>query len=235
MKYTVSVRLTLSQREKMTDIQEEIKQEEVDYKTEFEKLKADFEKIKPEYDSLLSHKAQLLKEKKNETEKRREAEQQILLEKARKDGDYELLLKSAEEQQKEWQAKYAELDNKIKQKEARNLAMKMAGDLDPLDGDAAEVLADYIEKRIRYDDNGLVILDAKGNPSVMGVDALKEEFKNSNKFKPLIVGSKATGGGATGNTANGVGSVKEISRIDFESMPHSKRMEFFKSGGKLKD
>lgn len=215
----------------MTDIQEDVKQEEIDYKAEFEKLKADFEKV-------VNKKDELLQEKKAEKEKRMTIEAQAeadRIEKARQAGDYESLMKSAEEQRKVWEQKYSELDNKIKQKEARNLAMKMAGDLDPLDGDAAEVLADYIEKRIRYDDNGLVILDAKGNPSVMGIDALKEEFKNSNKFKPLIVGSKATGGGATGNTANGVGGVKEISRVDFESMSHSKRMEFFKSGGKLKD
>lgn len=217
----------------MTDIQDEVKQEEtqIDYKQEFEKLKDDFNK-------LLAKKEEILQEKKNEADKRRAIEQQIedeRIEKAKKAGDYESLLKSAEEQQKQWQQKYNELDTKIRQKEARNMALKVAQDLNPLDGDAAEMIADYVERRLKYDDNGLIILDANGNPSVMGVDALKEEFKNSNKFKPLIVGSKATGGGAPGNTNGGAIMTKEITRADFDTMPQAKRVEFFKNGGKLKD
>lgn len=216
----------------MTDVQNDVdvKEIEVDYKAEFEKLKADFDKV-------LTKKDELLQEKKAEADKRRAVEleaEKARVEKAKKDGDYESLVRSAEEAQKAWEQKFKVLDQQIKQKEARQIAQKLALDLNPLDAEAADIIADYVEKRIRYDEEGLKVLDGAGNPSVMGIEGLKEEFKNATKFKPLLLGSKAAGGSATGNMGN-VANVKEINRADFDLMPQAKRMEFFKNGGKIKD
>ena len=44
----------------------------------------------------------------------------------------------------------------------------------------------------------VVVLDANGKPSAATLEELKAEFVNDPAFAPLIVGSKASGSGASG-------------------------------------
>jgi hypothetical protein len=140
-------------------------------------------------------KKQLLAEKQDEKAKRRAAEEEQM----RKDGDYEALLKSAKEREQEWENKFTQLNKRIEQKEIRTTAIRIANNMNPIDGDAAETIADYLEKQMALKDGNLIFLDEIGNPSVMDERQFKEAALQKNKFKPLLAGSKATGGGALGN------------------------------------
>ena len=166
---------------------------ELDYKAEYLKLQ---ETLKIEE----SKKRQLLSEKKAEEAKRRAVQQTAEEEKLKQSGDTEALLKSYQQKLKESDDRFNQLQEQLTKKEIRQKAIEIANDLKPLDKDAADILADYIEKRIKLSDGGMLFLDKDGHASVMDADSLKNEFKNSNKFKPLIIGSQATGGGAPGNT-----------------------------------
>lgn len=134
---------------------------------------------------------------------RREAE-----EAARKSGNVEALEKS-------WQEKYARreaelstqleaerntLQSQIKSLTVGRTATDLAAEL-AIQG-SAKALLPHIEKRLGMDIRDgkptVVVLDASGNPSAATLDELKAEFTNDAAFAPLIVGSKASGGGAGG-------------------------------------
>ncbi|MBG6289524.1 hypothetical protein I5I61_18890 [Pseudomonas nitroreducens] len=134
---------------------------------------------------------------------RREAE-----EAARKSGNVEALEKS-------WQEKYSRreaelstqleterntLQSQIKSLTVGRTATDLAAEL-AIQG-SAKALLPHIEKRLGMDIRDgkptVVVLDASGNPSAATLDELKAEFTNDAAFAPLIVGSKASGGGAGG-------------------------------------
>lgn len=134
---------------------------------------------------------------------RKEAE-----EAARKSGNVEALEKS-------WQEKYTRreaeligqleternsLQSQIKSLTVGRTATDLAAEL-AIQG-SAKALLPHIEKRLGMDIRDgkptVVVLDASGNPSAATLDELKAEFTNDAAFAPLIVGSKASGGGAGG-------------------------------------
>jgi predicted RNase H-like nuclease (RuvC/YqgF family) len=214
------------------DVAVQPEQADVNINEEFAKLKENYEKLQADFEGVLKNKNELLNEKKREAEARKQAE----ADKAKKEGDYESLIKAAEEERKAYEDKYNELNNKLIKKELRSQATKLANELNPLDADAADMLADYIEKRLQYKDDTMLILDANGNPSVMSSEQLLKEFKNSNKFKPLLKGSEATGGSALGATKTSGASLKEISMADYSKLDGMKKLEMSKAiaAGKVK-
>ena len=124
---------------------------------------------------------------------------------ARKAGDTEALEKS-------WQDKLAkreaELAEALKSRDAQLMdltvgqtAARMAGEL-AVPG-SADVLLPHIKARLRYEDGKTIVTDADGKPSAYTVEELANEIRNDKRFAPLIVASRADGGGATGSRGGG--------------------------------
>lgn len=184
-------------------------------------------------DALRNKTDELLGETKKAKEKARaeaEAAKQAEIEKAKKSGDFEQLLKSSEEQRSELEKKFHELQSKVSQEKVNNTALKIASEL--ADGSNAELLSEFISRRLKYTDDGVKVLDEQGNLTVSDVNALKQEFANSGKFKSLLRGNQASGGSAAGS-GNGVSADKTMSRADFEKLDSHKQMSFIKDGGRL--
>jgi hypothetical protein len=76
---------------------------------------------------------------------------------------------------------------------------------------SAEALLPHIERRLSVEQRDgkpvVVVLDKQGKLSAATLDELKAEFANNTAFAPLIAGSKASGGGASG-AGNGGGAAK---------------------------
>lgn len=154
---------------------------------------------------------ELLAEKKAAEKKAQEAAEAARKEAdeaARKSGNVDALEKS-------WQEKYSRreaelsgqleternsLQSQIKSLTVGRTATDLAAEL-AIQG-SAKALLPHIEKRLGMDIRDgkptVVVLDASGNPSAATLDELKAEFTNDAAFAPLIVGSKASGGGAGG-------------------------------------
>lgn len=124
---------------------------------------------------------------------------------ARKKGDTEALEKS-------WQEKLAkreaELTEALKAREAKlteltvgATASKLAGEL-AVPG-SADVLLPHITSRLRYEEGKVVVLDPEGKPSALTPDELKQQISEDKRFAPLIVGSRASDGGAIGSQGGG--------------------------------
>lgn len=154
----------------------------------------------PEDTSGLKRKVEeLLEESKTAKEAKRRAEEEAERareEKARKDGDYKTLAEQYEGKLKEWETRY-EQERKERAKDAVNReAMRLAASLS--EGPNAEILSEFISRRMRYEDGKVKVTDAEGNLTISSLDDLQAEFRNDQRFAALVTGTKGSGSGAAG-------------------------------------
>lgn len=193
--------------------------------------------------AVLAKQDELLSETKAAKAAKKAAEEKAALEAEellRKSGDVSALEKS-------WQAKYEKLEaDKNSQIEAingnlngllvDNVASKIANDL-ALPG-SADLLMPHIKSRLATEIKDgkavTVVRDLSGKPSALTVEELAKEISANQAFAPVLVGSKATGGGAGGGKG-GSATGKTLSRADFDALDQFSRSEFSKNGGTLTD
>lgn len=200
--------------------------------TDYQKLYEDGEKEKA---AVLAKNAELLSEKKKAQQKYDEAEAEkakLKDEKLLKDGKYEELYKSAEEQKRIYKEKMEALDNERGRERVRTEALRLASQL--ADGVNAELLSEFIERRIKYSEDAFRVLDPHGGLTVSTLDDLKREFELSDRYKALLRGSKASGGNASGSGSGSSGnsSGQVVKRHVFETWTAAKKMKFMTDGGK---
>ncbi len=196
-------------------------------------MQSENQRLQQEHAAMLNKNNELLGELKKNKDAKREAEalaQQEATEKARKAGDFEQLLKSSEEQRHALEEQLNKLHGNVSKEKINNAAMKMAAEL--ADGANAEILSEFIARRLKYTDEGLKVTDVDGNLTVSSLADLSSEFANSEKYKSLLRGLKSSGGGANGG-GDSVPENKQMDRADFEKMQPAKQMEFIKKGGTL--
>jgi len=172
---------------------------------------------------------ELLAEKKTEKEKRQKAEDDARVsaaDKARKDGDIEALEKSWSDK---FSARETELSKEIDAMKGSvssmtvdSVAVRLATEL-ALPG-SADLLIPHIKSRLgselRDGQYVTVVNDKDGRPSAFTVDDLKAEFSSNAAFAPVLVGSKAAGGGAQGHKSSA--GAKEADYFDKKSPSYSK-------------
>jgi hypothetical protein len=167
--------------------------------------------------------------------------QRLEMEAAKKSGDSEAIEKSYLEKlakmeadhQASIAANHGIISNLTVSQDAQKLATRLAGD------DAALILP-HIKSRLKSEiTDGHAktrVLDASGNPSAFTLDELHDEFHNNKDFASIIVGSKGSGGGATGsNSKNGGAAQKTLTRSAYEDMPLGDRPNLRKEGITLTD
>lgn len=198
-------------------------------------LQATIESLTNEKNSMKAKMDELLGETKRAKELRRQAEEQARIEaeeKARKAGDYEQLHKSSEQQRQQLQKELEDLKAGIANEKRNSTAMKVASEL--AEGANAEILSEFVAKRLKYTDDGIKVLNDNGELTVSTLEDLKAEFQSNNRFAALLKGSQASGGSASGGSASSP-TEKVMTRSDFDNATPAKRSEFIKGGGKVVD
>ena len=205
----------------MTDENNEIQEVEavVDYQAEVLQLKADMEKV-------LAKNSELLGEKKKiqASNKQMKVDDDL---RAKKNGDFERLLESSEAERAK---AFEELSMYKQEAHKQNIdakAFKLTNELKAIP-ESAELLAHFVSAELNK------LADEKGEVSETALSALKHQFMNDDKYKPLLLGNQSNGGGAVG-AKSGAQKSNQMSRTDFENMSQPKRMEHIKSGGTLTD
>lgn len=135
--------------------------------------------------------------------------------KAKSKGDVEALEKSWQEKltarEAELQGKIDSLTGNLETLLVDNEAVRMASEL-AVEG-SADVLAPHIKARLAVDTRDgkhiTVVKDADGKPSATTMEELKAEIASNEVFAPVVVGSKASGSGASGGN-NGGGAASDI-------------------------
>jgi hypothetical protein len=136
--------------------------------------------------------------------------------KARKNGDVEALENSWKEKlntrESELNSNIESLKGNLHELLVDNVAGKLAAEL-AVEG-SSNLLVPHIQSRLSVEErNGkmvTVVKDKDGRPSAATIEELREEFKNNAAFAPVIVGSKASGGGAGANQNKGGGASNQI-------------------------
>lgn len=188
-------------------------------------LQTQFGAVKSKADQLLDETKKAKAKAREEAEAKERAEK----ERAQKNGDFEQLLKSSEKERQTLAEQLQQLNNKISAEKTRSESMRLASEL--ADGANAEILSEFISKRIKYTDEGLKVLNEHGELTVSSLEHLKSEFEGSEKFKSLLRGNMSSGGGAVG-AGNSVAK-KEITMAEFQTMAPTSQREFIAKGGSI--
>lgn len=203
--------MTNQEENRMTDKETEQKDAavepevvEIDYKAELDKAKADLDKYKRENTDFFTD-MKKYKQKAKEYEEVLAKTNKVAEESKTYQERYESLSKQYEKEKVTNQKK----QNAYDQERIRNKAMTLANNLQPLDDDAADMLADYLEKRLKMTEDGIAILDKDGKLSNLKEVDLKEEFKAVERYKRLMRGRDSSGSGAAGS-----GKVSGTSNLD---------------------
>lgn len=206
----------------MTESNEPVAEQETT-KTEhdLEAILKENAKLKEDLRIVAEHKDKLYKETKQAKADRELADLQakkVSEEKAQKDGEFEKLWNTSKQEKEELQKRLEDITKANRNEKVQISAMRVATEL--ADGDNAELLSEFVQRNLDK------MADEAGGLSPDVLEAVKNEFRNNGKFKSLLRGSKATGGGATGNTGTKSQS-QELSRADFERLSPLDQGKFF--------
>lgn len=163
---------------------------------------------KSEFDAVLGNRDELLTEKKQADEKRRLAEEQAnaqKLEAAKKNNDIESLTNSYEEKIKSLQSEIDGFQSEKKTNAVSSIAQSFIDENVTSDPVVRNAIKGDLEKRLDLRDGKPAVLDADGNLTALSVDDLFNEFKAASVYKPHLVASKASGGGANGSKGSSAG------------------------------
>jgi hypothetical protein len=181
--------------------------------------------LKQELEAVKAKTSELLNETKRAKEKARHeaaAAEQERLEKAKKEGDYKQLLDSSEQERQQLAQQLNQLKESIANEKTYNEAIKIASEL--ADGSNAEILSEFIRRDLKYTDEGIRVLDQKGDLTVSSVEDLKRKYENSEKFKSLLRGRKASGGGAVTSASSAVQN-RTINKSEYDKLSPQQKME----------
>ncbi|RXU26029.1 hypothetical protein, partial [Pseudomonas syringae] len=146
----------------------------------------------------------LLDEAKAAKQRARDAEQAQQLreqEAAKARGDFEQLFTSSEQALAAERAKLAELTSTIERRDLSSAASKVATVI--ADGENAEILAEFIQRRLKVVEGQVKVTDAQGNLTIATLEDLAKEFEQTPRYASLVRGTQANGGGATGGKGGG--------------------------------
>jgi predicted nuclease with TOPRIM domain len=146
----------------------------------------------------------LLTEKKEEKRKRdaAEAEQRRLQEESqRANGEYEQLYTSSQQALEQERTRLAELTASIERRDLTSAASKVSNSI--ADGENAEILAEFVQRRLKIVDGQVKVTDAAGNLTIASLEDLAKEFQQAPRYAALVRGTQANGGGAAGGKGGG--------------------------------
>jgi len=191
---------------------------------------------KPEVDNTLADRIKALESNNGKLldEKRKAKEDS-----ARKSGDIEAIEKSWADKliarETELTGSNKQLEKLVSDLSSGTTARKLASDI--FKSEFSDLVMPHITSRLTTemkDGSAIVrVLDKTGKPSALSIEDLKREFQNDAAYAPLVIGSRADGGGDAGKT--GQMAAKTMNRTQFEALGHVERAKFCTEGGTLVD
>lgn len=175
-------------------------------------LTKQFEAIKNKNEELLSE----TKRAKQKAREEQEEKEKAKLEKAKREGDFESLLKASEASRAELQKQLHDIQNNIKTEKIKTMSMKIATEL--ADGDAAELLSEFVKAKL------FNVETESGEFEETTISAIKNTFENDPKFKIFLRGTKARGGDSIGSKPGATReNNKTMSRAEFDALTPDKK------------
>lgn len=214
----------MSDAEQSQEVENNVEQQEVDYK-------ALYEKTQHELESLAAHKEKLLDEVKSAKAKKREADlkeleaRRLQEERDAKNGEFEKLFKQRDKEYQQALEQMNKMKESYKREKIEVTAMNIANDL--ADGPNAKLLSKFIGDSLNN------LADENGSLSDDVLNSVKQEFKTNETYQALLRKSKAAGGGAPGNMRGAQEDAKVLTRSKFMNLSAEQQMEFIKNSGQI--
>lgn len=148
---------------------------------------------------------ELLAEKRASDERRRAAEEEARRkeeERLAAEGNFKQLYESSQTKTAEWEQRYSQLEQSIHQRDINLAATRIATAI--ADGDNADILKEFIAKRLKVAEGQVRVTDDSGNLTVSALADLQKEFETSPRYASLVRGSQAGGGGAAPKSSDRV-------------------------------
>lgn len=168
-----------------------------------------------EIEAILKKNQELLDELKSNKRTRQELEakqKQDLEDKHKADGNFEALLKSAEEKIAEKESYIKSMVDKNNQSLINTTVMTMAAKL--CDGSNVSLIRPHIKGRLGVNEKGEIqILNASGEPTVSTQEDLINEFQQDKDYASIVRGTQSSGGGASGGSSGGAGVPKQYANV----------------------
>ena len=161
---------------------------------------------------------ELLAEKRASDERRRAAEEEARRkeeERLAAEGNFKQLYESSQTKTAEWEQRYSKLEQSIHQRDINLAATRIATAI--ADGDNADILKEFIAKRLKVAEGQVRVTDDSGNLTVSALADLQREFETSPRYASLVRGSQAGGGGAAPKSGDRVtksfGELRGMERV----------------------
>lgn len=133
----------------------------------------------------------------------------------------EKLKKQEDENKKERERLNGLVEKHLLDGEARRIATDIST--------APDLLLPHIRSRLALDATGtelvISVLGSDGKPSASSLDDLSKELLSNKSFAPILIGSKASGGGANGGSGGGSASSRNK---PFKDLTEAERTAWFK-------
>lgn len=155
---------------------------------------------------------------------------------ARKNGDFETMDKS-------WSDKYTKLETEKADGDKINLAaindltagaarkdIAASMALKGSEGIFEQIIAGRIGVEMRDGKPITIVMDKLGKPSAATIDEFKKELSEDAALKPLLAGSKGSGGGGVNPKGGSDAKSKTMLRSDWKQLGVGERSEFLKTG-----
>lgn len=196
------------------ELEEALKKIE-EYESTTNDLQSQLDALKKNNESLVSEKRSVLDQKRALEEEAKQKAAEL----AKTSGNYESLAKQYEAEKTAAMEKLSALEQRVAEKEIGSIASKLAHEI-AYDSDAATLLEEQFAKRLKYEDDGVKIIDQKGGVTVSTPEDLKKEFLETPRFKALLKGNPATGG----RPIDANGSPVDTSSKDFDKLSPVERI-----------
>lgn len=161
---------------------------------------------------------ELLAEKRASDERRRAAEEEARRkeeERLAAEGNFKQLYESSQTKTAEWEQRYSQLEQSIHQRDISLAATRIATAI--ADGDNADILKDFISRRLKVAEGQVRVTDESGNLTVSSLADLQREFETAPRYASLVRGSQAGGGGAAPKSGDRVtksfGELRGMERV----------------------
>lgn len=187
----------------------------------------DVQALLEERERLLKHNETLLAEKKAKQEQARQEKlerERLEQEQLRKNGDIEKLEQAWQEKLQTYEQKVKELqqqrDNDLLERESQKVASALTDN-----SKNQQLLKRFVQDRLAVRDGEVRALDANGQP-INRVDELINEFKTCGLYDSLILGSRASGSGASGQAGALTKSPSEMTEQERLELKRSNPEQF---------
>lgn len=152
-------------------------------------LTAQMEALKTNNSSLIEEKRKETAEKQRLADEAKKTQQEL----AKKNGDYDSILKAAEEEKNKAYEELSVLKKQVADERMETIATTISSEF-AVDSNAAQALKQLLKLRLGFDNGKVVVLDKDNKPTNISIDDFKKDVATNPIYRSMLKSNPASGG-----------------------------------------